>query len=282
MKRLTSKGAPEAIGPYSQAIYTGKMIYTSGIIPVVPETGMIAGATIESQTEQVLKNLSNLLKDNGSSMKKVVKTTLFIKDMRDFKRVNDVYATFFSEPYPARSCVEVSRLPKDVKIELEAIAEKGESAADKDETEAPAKKTSTVKKTAAAKSSPAAKKTVAASEKKSPAAKKTTVKKPVEPEIAEIPVVAVSAEPEPELEEIKIEEMKEPEIKEEKPAVTEKKKPAAKKTAANKTTAKKTAEKPEAEKPAAKKTTAKRKIASSKKKADTAPDTETSPEDETK
>ncbi len=250
MKRLTSKGAPAAIGPYSQAIYTGKLIYTSGIIPVVPETGMIAGATIESQTEQVLKNLSNLLKDNGSSLKKVVKTTVFIKDMRDFKRINDVYATFFSEPYPARSCVEVARLPKDVKIELEAIAEKGDSAADKDEPEIAVKKTTTVKKTAAA--------------KKTAAVKKTSGKKTAEPEIAEIPVVEVSAEPEPELEEIKMEE-----LKIEEPAAKEKK-PAAKKPAAKKTTAKKPTEK----KPAAKKPAA-------KKKADTAPDATASAADET-
>lgn len=243
MKRLTSKGAPEAIGPYSQAIYTGKLIYTSGIIPVVPETGMIAGATIESQTEQVLKNLSNLLKDNGSSLKKVVKTTVFIKDMRDFKRINDVYATFFSEPYPARSCVEVARLPKDVKIELEAIAEKGDSASEKDEPETAAKKPAALKKAAARK--PAV--------KKAATARKSAAKKTEEPEIAEIPVVAVSAEPEPELEEIKIEEIKTEEIKTEEikteePAAKEKK-PAAKKTAAKK---------------AATKTTAKKKVASGK------------------
>ncbi|MBO4374723.1 MAG: RidA family protein [Lachnospiraceae bacterium] len=266
MKRLSSKGAPEAIGPYSQAIYTGKLIYTSGIIPVVPETGMIAGATIESQTEQVLKNLSNLLKDNGSSLRKVVKTTVFIKDMRDFKRVNDVYATFFSEPYPARSCVEVSRLPKDVKIELEAIAEKGESASDKEdvpEKSTTAKKTTAVKKTAAA---------------KKPAAKKTTAKKAeAEPEISQIPVVEVSAEPEVELEEIKIDELKieKTEPEEKKP---EEKAPAAKKTQ----TAKKAPVKrkvasskadPEKE-PAAKKKTA------AKKKADTAPEEATTPADE--
>ncbi len=127
MKKLSSDNAPAAIGPYSQAISTGKLIYTSGVIPIVPETGAIAGASIEVQTKQALKNLSNLLEDNGSSLGKVIKTTVFIKDMRDFKRVNDVYATFFEDPYPARSCVEVARLPKDVKIEIEAVAEKSES-----------------------------------------------------------------------------------------------------------------------------------------------------------
>ncbi len=126
MKKLSSDNAPAAIGPYSQAISTGKLIYTSGVIPIVPETGAIAGASIEVQTKQALKNLSNLLEDNGSSLGKVIKTTVFIKDMRDFKRVNDVYATFFEDPYPARSCVEVARLPKDVKIEIEAVAEKQE------------------------------------------------------------------------------------------------------------------------------------------------------------
>ncbi len=259
MKRLSSKGAPEAIGPYSQAIYTGKLIYTSGIIPVVPETGKIAGATIEGQTEQVLKNLSNLLKDNGSSLKKVVKTTVFIKDMRDFKRINDVYATFFSEPYPARSCVEVARLPKDVKIELEAIAEKGEIASEKEE--AP-EKTTAAKKPAAAKKTAAAKKP--ATVKKTAAAKKPVEKKTeTEPEIAQIPVVEVSAEPEPELEEIKIEE-----LQVEKQEAPEKK-------------AEGTGKKTAAKKPAAKKAPVKRKVASSKKKADTAPDEATTPADET-
>ncbi len=269
MKRLSSKGAPEAIGPYSQAIYTGKLIYTSGIIPVVPETGKIAGATIEGQTEQVLKNLSNLLKDNGSSLKKVVKTTVFIKDMRDFKRINDVYATFFSEPYPARSCVEVARLPKDVKIELEAIAEKGESASEKEE--AP-EKTTAAKKSATAKKTTAAKKTSA--EKKPAAAKKTAAKKAEpEPVIAQIPVVEVSTEPEPE----------------EKKTVEKKEKPAAKKTAEKKTPAKKasvkrkvasskddTVKASETQKPAAKK------AKSAGKKADTAPDEVTTPADENK
>ena len=284
MKRLSSKGAPEAIGPYSQAIYTGKLIYTSGIIPVVPETGKIAGATIEGQTEQVLKNLSNLLKDNGSSLKKVVKTTVFIKDMRDFKRINDVYATFFSEPYPARSCVEVARLPKDVKIELEAIAEKGESSSEKEE--AP-------EKTTVAKKSAAAKKTTAA--KKPAAAKKTAAKKAEpEPEIAQIPVVEVSTEPEPELEEIKIDELQvekpvisEP-VPEVKKTVEKEKKPAAKKTAEKKTPVKKapvkrkvasskedTVKASETQKPAAKK------AKSAGKKADTAPDEVTTPADET-
>lgn len=121
---VSTKNAPEAIGPYSQAITAGGLVFTSGVIPVVPDTGMIAGASIEDQARQAFTNLSMLLKDAGSSMDNVMKTTLFIKDMKDFKRINDIYALFFKEPYPARSCVEVARLPKDVKLEIEAIAYK--------------------------------------------------------------------------------------------------------------------------------------------------------------
>ena len=170
MKKHSSDRAPAAIGPYSQAISTGKLIYTSGVIPIVPETGALAGATIEAQTEQTLKNLSNLLEDNGSSLKKVIKTTVFIKDMRDFKRVNDVYATFFEDPYPARSCVEVARLPKDVKIEIEAIAERTES------------RTTTTKstkstKTASASSDELTEETSGSAEEGKKSVKKTTAKK---------------------------------------------------------------------------------------------------------
>ncbi len=174
MKKHSSDRAPAAIGPYSQAISTGKLIYTSGVIPIIPETGAIAGATIESQTKQALKNLSNLLEDNGSSLKKVIKTTVFIKDMRDFKRVNDVYATFFEDPFPARSCVEVSRLPKDVKIEIEAVAEKTESRASASKTSKTAKET-TEETAVPAKDADTETAEKAASEKKT--VKKTTAKK---------------------------------------------------------------------------------------------------------
>ena len=122
MNAISTKKAPAAIGPYSQAICVGDTIFTSGMIPVVPETGAIAGASVEEQARQAFTNIRNLLEDAGSSMDKVIKTTVFIKDMNDFKRINDIYATFFKEPYPARSCVEVARLPKDVKLEIEAIA----------------------------------------------------------------------------------------------------------------------------------------------------------------
>jgi len=123
MKKViyTSK-APAAIGPYSQAIEVGNMIYTSGMIPINPMDGNLVNGSIEEQTEQVLENLSALLEEAGSSLEKVVKTTVFIKNMDDFAKINQIYGTYFIENYPARSCVEVARLPKDVLIEVEAIA----------------------------------------------------------------------------------------------------------------------------------------------------------------
>lgn len=113
--------APSAIGPYSQAIEVNGMVYTSGVIPVVPATGEIPQG-VEAQATQAIGNLVNLLEAAGSSADKVVKTTVFIKNMEDFGKINEIYATFFKEPYPARSCVEVARLPKDVLIEIEAVA----------------------------------------------------------------------------------------------------------------------------------------------------------------
>ena len=112
----------EAIGPYSQAIAVGSFIYTSGQIPIHPKTGEVVGNEIQQQAEQVLENLKNVLEAAGSGMDKVVKTTVFIKDMNSFSKVNEVYAKYFKEPYPARSCVEVSKLPKDVLVEIEAVA----------------------------------------------------------------------------------------------------------------------------------------------------------------
>jgi 2-iminobutanoate/2-iminopropanoate deaminase len=119
---LTDK-APAAIGPYSQGIVAGGFIFTSGQIPVDPLTGQIA-KTAEKQAEQAIENLASVLTAAGSGLKSVVKTTVFIKDMNDFGSINEVYARYFSAPYPARSCVEVSRLPKNVLIEIEAVAEK--------------------------------------------------------------------------------------------------------------------------------------------------------------
>ena len=120
---IATERAPQAIGPYSQAICVGNFVFSSGVIPVDPQTGEIA-ATVEAAATQAFSNLKNLLEDAGSGMDKVIKTTVFIANMEDFSAINEVYAKFFPEPYPARSCVEVARLPKDVLLEVEAIAEK--------------------------------------------------------------------------------------------------------------------------------------------------------------
>ena len=121
MKEIKTNKAPAAIGPYSQAIVTGGMVFTSGQIPVNPGTGEIPDGA-EAQANQVFTNLKNLLEEAGASMDNVVKTTVFIKNMEDFAKINEVYEKYFSCAYPARSCVEVARLPKDVLIEVEAIA----------------------------------------------------------------------------------------------------------------------------------------------------------------
>ena len=122
-KTISTDKAPAAIGPYSQAIEANGMVYTSGIIPVVPATGEIPEGSAP-QARQVLTNLRALLEEAGCSMEDVVKTTVFIKEMNDFGAINEVYAEFFTGDYPARSCVEVARLPKDVMIEMEGIARK--------------------------------------------------------------------------------------------------------------------------------------------------------------
>ena len=119
-KRIHTEKAPAAIGPYSQAIDLGELIYTSGQIPVAPD-GSISD-NISEQTRQALENLKAVVEASGSSFDKVVKTTVFITDMAQFGEINAVYAEFFSEPYPARSCVQVAALPKGVSIEIEAIA----------------------------------------------------------------------------------------------------------------------------------------------------------------
>ena len=122
MKTVATEKAPAAIGPYSQAQIINGLVFTSGQIPVDPATGAIAQG-VEAQAHQVFKNIGELLKAAGSDIGKVVKTTVFIKDMNDFGVINGIYGQYFTEPYPARSCVEVARLPKDVLIECEAIAE---------------------------------------------------------------------------------------------------------------------------------------------------------------
>lgn len=122
-KVIATDKAPAAIGPYSQAIEVNGMVYTSGIIPVIPATGEIPKGS-EAQARQALTNLGNLLEAAGTNMDKVVKTTVFIKEMNDFGLINEVYKTFFTSDFPARSCVEVARLPKDVMLEIEAVAMK--------------------------------------------------------------------------------------------------------------------------------------------------------------
>ena len=120
---ISTEKAPGAIGPYSQAIEVNGLVFTSGVIPVVPETGVIPEG-IEAQADQAIKNLVELVKASGSTAEKVIKTTVFIKNMNDFAKVNEIYAKYYTENFPARSCVEVARLPKDVLIEIEAIAMK--------------------------------------------------------------------------------------------------------------------------------------------------------------
>ncbi|SFR73347.1 RidA family protein [Anaeromicropila populeti] len=125
MKKIISTDkAPAAIGPYSQAIEFNNMVYTSGIIPIDPATGQLITGPVEVQAEQAFKNLAALLTESGTSVEKVIKTTVFIKNMDDFAKINEIYAKYFTKEYPARSCVEVARLPKDVLIEIEAIAYK--------------------------------------------------------------------------------------------------------------------------------------------------------------
>ena len=120
-KVIATDKAPAAIGPYSQAIEVNGMVYTSGIIPVDPATGSIPEGSV-AQAEQAFLNMKNLLEAAGTDISQVVKTTVFIKEMNDFGAINEVYAKYFTEPYPSRSCVEVARLPKDVMLEIEAIA----------------------------------------------------------------------------------------------------------------------------------------------------------------
>lgn len=121
-KVISTTKAPAAIGPYSQAIEINNMVYTSGVIPINPEDGTLVEGDIKVQAERVLKSLSALLESCGTNLDNVVKTTVFIKNMEDFAAMNEVYARFFTNNCPARSCVEVARLPKDVLIEIEAIA----------------------------------------------------------------------------------------------------------------------------------------------------------------
>ena len=123
LKKVATENAPAAIGPYSQAIICGEMVFTSGQIPINPASGNIEATTIEEQAEQVMKNLGEVLKAAGSGFEKAVKTTCFLADMADFAAFNGVYAKYFTTK-PARSCVAVKTLPKNVLVEVEVIATK--------------------------------------------------------------------------------------------------------------------------------------------------------------
>ena len=122
MNVINTKNAPDAIGPYSQAIVTNNLVFTSGQIPINPESGAVEAQTITEQTEQVCKNLKAVLEAAGSSLEKVIKTTCFLNDMGDFAAFNEVYAEYFTGK-PARSCVAVKALPKNVLVEIETVAE---------------------------------------------------------------------------------------------------------------------------------------------------------------
>ncbi|MBQ4557402.1 MAG: RidA family protein [Clostridia bacterium] len=123
IKRIYTDKAPAAIGPYSQALDTGNMLFISGQIPIDPATGTMP-ETVEEQAKQVLTNITNILAEAGLTMANVVKTSVFLSDLNDFAKVNEVYASFFAEPYPARSCVQVAAIPKGAKVEIETIAVK--------------------------------------------------------------------------------------------------------------------------------------------------------------
>ncbi|MDR1774114.1 MAG: RidA family protein [Clostridioides sp.] len=118
---INTNNAPAAIGPYSQAIKAGNLLFISGQVPIVPETGLVVEGGIKEQTTQSLKNLQAILKEAGADFSNVVKSTVFIKDMNEFNDINAIYADFFGDHKPARACVEVARLPKDVKVEIELI-----------------------------------------------------------------------------------------------------------------------------------------------------------------
>lgn len=123
MKQIITENAPKAIGPYSQGLVSGNLVFVSGQIPIDPKTGIMP-ETVEEQAKQVLKNLTGVLAEEGLTMKNVIKTVVFLADLADFQTVNAIYETFFSAPFPARSCVQVAAIPKGAKLEIECIAVK--------------------------------------------------------------------------------------------------------------------------------------------------------------
>jgi 2-iminobutanoate/2-iminopropanoate deaminase len=119
---VSTPSAPKAIGPYSQGIRAGSLLFVSGQVPIDPATGQIIDGDIAAQTHRVFQNIGEILKAGGASFDDVVRTTVFLADMNDFAAMNDVYATYFTSPAPARATVEVSRLPKDARVEIDVIA----------------------------------------------------------------------------------------------------------------------------------------------------------------
>ncbi|MEG0093946.1 MAG: RidA family protein [Erysipelotrichaceae bacterium] len=118
---IKPENAPKALGPYSPAVKLGDFVYLSGQIPLDPKTNEVVGSTIEEQTHQVMKNIEVILAEMGLEFRHIVKTTIFVKDLNDFASLNEVYGSYLKEPYPARSCVEVAKLPKDVLVEIECL-----------------------------------------------------------------------------------------------------------------------------------------------------------------
>ena len=119
---ISSNSAPKAIGPYSQAVRAGQLLFVSGQVPLDPATGQMVAGGIAEQTRRVLENLGAVLSAGGRSFADVVRTTIFLADMNDFAAVNEIYGQYFSEPYPARATVQVARLPKDARVEIDVIA----------------------------------------------------------------------------------------------------------------------------------------------------------------
>jgi 2-iminobutanoate/2-iminopropanoate deaminase len=119
---VSTPSAPKAIGPYSQAVRAGSLLFVSGQVPIDPATGNIITGDIAAQTHRIFQNIGEILKAGGASFEHVVRTTVFLADMNDFAAMNDAYGTFFSSPFPARATVQVSRLPKDARIEIDVIA----------------------------------------------------------------------------------------------------------------------------------------------------------------
>jgi len=119
---ISTPAAPAAIGPYSQAIKAGNLLFVSGQVPIDPSTGALVDGDIAAQTRRVFQNLAEILKAAGASFDNVVRTTVYLADMDDFTRMNDVYATFFAAPAPARATVQAARLPKDARVEIDVIA----------------------------------------------------------------------------------------------------------------------------------------------------------------